>query len=288
MTLTQCTPLAAEEPGVETVVRECKENLDHRIDPSVFAGADVPGSPEHVMAFYIKSIHLNFWQWFSGRPDIAAIVHLDGEQFECVLVDGKGAIVGLHQGRKSDGLFSDVYWITKIDVGGRKVFVQHLVDVSKGQDDVLGRSGLTVDEAKKQVFWIDLRDGKIIGPAEASYSIDKSSGQLTIETFHYDDDRPVQIDKDFYAPSGLRVRELQWFCYDSDPCEDPVGESRFTYDGQGNLIAMEYRKAERTGNYSYEFTVNDRGDWISHSASGVHSSHIAPMKVLERRHIVYR
>ena len=101
---------------IEKIKNTCDDKLAALADENTFGGADVPGSPEHAIAEFIKWSWINPLERFGQRGDLQMIITYGADFDNCYLLDSRGYVVASHSRHKDA---QSTRWLRRSDADGR-------------------------------------------------------------------------------------------------------------------------------------------------------------------------
>lgn len=269
-------PAPATRTASETdaIAQVCRNELTPLVDTGLFAGADRPGSPDHVLASYVKWIWISPLEWVGARDDISMIVRYGSGFHKCYLFDGSGYVLAYSS---RHGESSSVHWIERADVDGGVSLTFLETDPAVREGKPTAWYTVTVDPQGRELKRLQLAGSNAGARSrEGRYEFDSETGRL--ELWVGQEDRAV------FGADGLLLRSYHRPCYDPDlPCEDPWEETVYKFDAAGNLISRDIDLGAEQQHDELELVTNDRGDWLEWRFKTATADNQAT-----RRAIVYR
>ncbi len=259
---------------IEKIKNTCDDRLSALFDENAFAGAEVPGSPAHALAEFIKWSWIKPLEWFGRRGDLKMIITYGTDFDNCYLLDTQGYVVASHSRHKDA---QSTRWLRRSDVDGRVAITVFERDPAVLDGAATAWYTLGVDPASKEIARLALA-GQSAGErsVDGAYRYDETGGRLELDVR-----REEKIEM---AADGLLIHSLYRTCFDPDaPCDEPWETTRYTYDDAGNLTWREMEFGSDRQNDELVSTLNGRGDWVEWRFNNAPSDNQAT-----RRAIFYR
>lgn len=261
-------------PELQRLAGHCSEQLSKIAEEDAFDGAEVAGSPEHVLAAFSKWTSLDPMDWVGRRPDLRMVIAY-GDDFEiCHRFDGRGFVIATHSRHKT---LETARWVRRHSEAGRPTITQFERDPSVHNGEATAIFTLGIDAVSGKVLRLQLA-GQRAGErsVEGTYRFDATTGELEILIGL--EERAVM------TPDGVLSSTHYRTCFEPDqPCDEPWETTRYTFDDDGNPTD---RRTDLGGEEQHDqlvLTKNDRGDWTERRLAGASDENETA-----RRTLIYR